>query len=247
MDEERTLVAHLEDLRGVVLSSISVFGFCFVAFLLSIQHTIPLITQGRQLVMLSPLDVVRFYASVAGGLSLGVSAPFIGYRLWRFVRPALTAQESRAALTYIPAMFFSFVLGIAFGFFVVFPFAYRFLTGLGESHFTVMVTTQEYMSFLLMTTLPMGFLFEVPFVLMFLTATGMVTPDKLKAVRKYAYLLFAVVSAIVTPPEFVSQLLVLFPLFALYELGLVLTRWVYRKQQRGEGDMLEGEPVPEGD
>lgn len=171
MDEERTLVAHLEDLRGVVLSSISVFGFCFVAFLLSIQHTIPLITQGRQLVMLSPLDVVRFYASVAGGLSLGVSAPFVGYRLWRFVRPALTAQESRAALTYIPAMFFSFVLGIAFGFFVVFPFAYRFLTGLGESHFTVMVTTQEYMSFLLMTTLPMGFLFEVPFVLMFLTAT----------------------------------------------------------------------------
>lgn len=245
MDEENTLVGHLAELRSAILASVIVFSVCFVFFLLCIQRMIPFVTKGQQLVMLGPLDVIHFYTGIAGSLSLGMSAPFMGYRLWKFVRPALTDQESRTALTYIPAMLFSFGMGILFGFYVVFPFAYHFLTGLGQSHFAMMITTREYLSFLLMITLPMGFLFEVPFVLMFLTSIGVVTPHKLSAIRKYAYLIFAVISAVVTPPDLISQLLVLFPLFMLYELGIVLTRSIYRKQQeQSEEDILDQAAVP---
>ena len=239
MDEKKTLVTHLEELRSVIVSSVIFFALCFVFFLIFVQQTIPFVTKGEKLVMLGPLDVIHFYTGVAGSLSLGVSAPFIGYRLWQFVRPALSEKESATALKYIPTMFFSFVLGTSFGFFVVFPFAYSFLTGIGYSHFAMMITTREYLSFLLMMTLPMGFLFEVPFVLMFLTSAGLVTPQGLKAKRKYAYLSLAVISAAITPPDFLSQLIVLFPLFTLYEIGRFLTRSVYRKRSSEEGMVKE--------
>lgn len=238
MDEENTLVGHLAELRSVILASVIVFSVCFVFFLLCIQRMIPLVTKGQQLVMLGPLDVIHFYTGIAGSLSLGMSAPFIGYRLWKFVRPALTDKECRTALAYIPAMLFSFALGILFGFYIVFPFAYHFLTGLGQANFAMMITTREYLSFLLMITLPMGFLFEVPFVLMFLTSIGVVTPQRLSAIRKYAYLVFAVISAVVTPPDVISQLLVLLPLLTLYELGLILTRSLYRKKQQSPAEDL---------
>ncbi|NEU29570.1 twin-arginine translocase subunit TatC [bacterium LRH843] len=243
MDEEQALVEHLGDLRKAIIFSAVFFILCFVVFLLCIQEVIPIITKEHKLTMLGPLEVIRFYTGIAGSLSIGVSAPFIGFQLWRFIRPALTTNESKHALKYIPAMLISFICGVLFGFYVVFAFSYDFLIGLGTVNFDMMITAQEYFSFLLMTTIPMGFLFEVPFILMFLTAIGVLTPSKLSSIRKYAYIFLAVVSAIITPPDFISQLIVLFPLFILYELGVWLSRFVYRNQQQKEA--VDGSIVPE--
>lgn len=237
MDEEQALVEHLSELRKVILYSFLFFIICFAVFLLFIQQMIPVIAKDQKLTMLGPLDVIRFYTGIAGSLSLGVSAPFIGFLLWRFIRPALTAAESRKALKYIPAMLISFVGGLLFGFYVVFAFAYDFLMKLGTASFDMMITAQSYFSFLLMTTIPIGFLFEVPFVLMFLTAIDVVTPDKLSKLRKYAYIVLGVISAIITPPDFISQLLVLFPLFLLYEIGIGLSKLVFQKKQHEEGSV----------
>ncbi|MFG6115714.1 twin-arginine translocase subunit TatC [Halobacillus sp. MO56] len=229
--EEQTLVEHLSDLRKAVLYSAIFFVVCFVGFLLSVNHVIPLLTDEHKLVMLGPLDVIRFYTGIAASLSLGVSAPFIGYQIWRFVKPALSDKESRTALTFIPGIFFSFLAGIAFGFWVIFPTVYGFLLNIGTTNFSMMITAKEYFSFLLMTTIPIGFLFEIPLVLMFLTAVGVVTPEKLGKVRKYGYLLMAVVSALITPPDIISQLIVLGPLFALYELGVLLSKLMERERK----------------
>ncbi len=234
IDEEQALVEHLGDLRKTIIYSVVFFVICFAVFLLFTKQLIPIITKEQKLAMLGPLDVVRFYTGIAGSLSIGVSAPFVGFQVWQFIRPALTDEESKTALKYIPAMFFSFITGLLFGFYVVFAFAYDFLIGLGTTNFEMMITAQEYISFLLMTTIPMGFLFEVPFILMFLTAIGLVTPAKLSLVRKYAYVILAVVSAVITPPDFISQLIVLFPLFALYEFGVSMSKIVYRNQQRSQ-------------
>lgn len=232
IEEEQALTEHIGELRKVIIYSVILFVTCFCVFLLFTQQMIPILTKEQKLAMLGPLDVIRFYTGIAGSLSIGFSAPFIGFFLWRFIKPALTERESKTALKYIPAMFFSFIGGLLFGFFVVFAFAYQFLVGLGTANFDMMITAQGYFSFLLMTTIPMGFLFEVPFVLMFLTAIGVVSPEKLSSIRKYAYILLAVISAIITPPDFISQLIVLFPLFVLYEIGVWLSRIVYRNQQK---------------
>ncbi|MCJ8009210.1 twin-arginine translocase subunit TatC [Lederbergia wuyishanensis] len=242
MDEEKALTEHLGDLRKVIIYSCIFFIICFAIFIIFIQQMIPLVTKSQKLTMLGPLDVIRFYTGIAGSLSIGVSAPFIGYLIWRFIQPALTVKESKNAIKYIPAMLFSFISGISFGYFVVFPFAYQFLMRLGTANFEMMITTQSYFSFLLMTTIPMGFLFEVPFVLMFLTAIELVTPSHLSGFRKYAYVVMAIVSAIITPPDFVSQLIVLFPLFILYEIGIALSKFVFQNKERKE---IHEERIPQ--
>ncbi|WP_026570215.1 MULTISPECIES: twin-arginine translocase subunit TatC [Sediminibacillus] len=234
--EEQTLVEHISDLRKAIISSVVFFAVCFVAILLSINQVVPLLTDQEKLVMLGPLDVVRFYTGIAGSLSLGFSAPFIGYQIWKFVKPALTEEESKTAITFIPGIFLSFVAGLAFGFFVIFPTVFGFLMNLGTQNFDMMITAKEYFSFMLMTSIPLGFLFEVPLVLMFLTAVGLVTPDKLGKVRKYGYLLMAVVSALITPPDVISQIIVLGPLIALYELGVVLSKVMYKRRLRTEAE-----------
>ncbi|WP_053219509.1 twin-arginine translocase subunit TatC [Virgibacillus senegalensis] len=232
--EEQTLVEHITDLRKAIINSVVFFAVCFIVILLFINQVIPILTDQEKLVMLGPLDVVRFYTGIAGSLSLGFSAPFIGYQIWKFVKPALTEEESKTAITFIPGIFFSFVAGLAFGFFVIFPTVFGFLMNLGTHNFDMMITAREYFSFMLMTSIPLGFLFEVPLVLMFLTAIGLVTPDKLGKVRKYGYLLMAVLSALITPPDVISQIIVLGPLIALYELGVVLSKVMYKRKLRTE-------------
>ncbi|KGA96385.1 Sec-independent protein translocase TatCD [Alkalihalobacillus alcalophilus ATCC 27647 = CGMCC 1.3604] len=233
---QQSIVEHLTDLRKAVLYSAIFFVLCFIGILLYINKVIPFITNDHKLVMLGPLDVIRFYTGIAGSLSLGLSAPFIGYQIWKFAKPALTEQESKTALTFIPSLFISFILGLSFGVLVIFPTVYSFLMGLGVKNFEIMITAKEYFSFLMMTTIPLGFLFEVPLLMMFLTAIGVVTPDKLKEVRKYGYVLMAVVSALITPPDFISQLIVLVPLMLLYEIGVILSKVMYKKRLRAMGN-----------
>lgn len=235
--EEQTLVEHITDLRKAIINSLLFFAVCFVLLLLFINRVIPVLTEGDKLVMLGPLDVVRFYAGIAGSLSLGFSAPFIGYQVWKFVRPALTKKESKTALTFIPWIFISFMAGLSFGFFIIFPTVFGFLMNLGTTNFDMMITAKEYFSFLLMTTIPIGFLFEVPLLLMFLTALGVVTPDKLREIRKYGYIVLALISALITPPDLISQLIVLGPLFGLYELGVMLSNVMYKRKLRAEKEL----------
>lgn len=230
--EEQTLVEHISDLRKAIIYSVIFFVACFILILVSINQVIPILTDREKLVMLGPLDVVRFYTGIAGSLSLGFSAPFIGYQIWKFVRPALTEEESKTAISFIPGIFLSFVAGLAFGFFVIFPTVFGFLMNLGTQNFDMMITAKEYFSFMLMTSIPLGFLFEVPLLLMFLTAVGLVTPKKLGEIRKYGYILMAVLSALITPPDVISQVIVLGPLIALYELGVVLSKVMYKRKIR---------------
>lgn len=237
---ELTLVEHLTDLRKVLIRSLVFFTFCFIVCLVFINQLIPILANDYQLVMLGPLDVIRLYTGIAGSISLGFSLPFIAFQAWLFIRPALNEKEAKVSIMFIPGIICSFAIGLSFGLFIVFPTIYSFLMHLGESNFSMMITAREYFSFLLISTIPFGFLFEVPLLLVFLTNIGVVSPDMLKSVRKYAYVVLAVVSALITPPDFFSQILVLFPLIGLYELGLLLSKMSYRKRLVIEAELNKG-------
>src|SRR5699024_3919277 len=113
IDGNQTVMEHITDLRKAIISSVLFFAACFILFLIFINQVIPLLTEDK-LVMLGPLDVIRFYAGLAGSLSLGFSAPCIGYQVCKSVNPALKEQESKTALYYIPDIFLHFMIGIAF-------------------------------------------------------------------------------------------------------------------------------------
>lgn len=228
--DETSLVEHLTDLRKQIIKSVAVFLFFFLVVLSTINLWFPYITRGNELVVLGPLEVVKFYMSISSALSLGFSLPFIFHFIWQFVKPGLTHIESRFIGLYSPLMLALFIVGISFGYFVVNPLSYQFLINIGEVNFNVMVSASEYIHFLLMTTVPLGILFELPIIAMFLSAIGLLTSEKMKKVRKWSYVILAVVSTLMTPPDFVSDFLVLIPMILLYEISIVVVKKLEHKQ-----------------
>lgn len=217
-------VDHLSDLRKQLIKS----AFVFVGFLIVVFSTInfwfPYVTRGHELIILGPLEVIKFYTSISVTLSLGLSLPFICHFLWQFAKPGLYEKEQKFIGLYSPVMLFLFLFGLSFGYFVVNPMSYKFLVGLGEMNFDVMVSASEYVNFLIMTTVPIGFLFELPIVTLFLSSIGLLTAETMKKVRGWSYIIMAVVSAVITPPDFISQLLILIPMIGLYELSIFIVK-----------------------
>lgn len=219
-----SLVDHLGELRKQLIKSIAVFLLFFILVFSTINLWFPYVTRGHELIVLGPLEVVKFYMSISTALAFGLALPFLCHFLWQFVSPGLNEKESQFLSLYSPVMLLLFTGGISFGYFVVNPISYNFLTSLGAINFNVMVSAQEYASFLLMTTVPLGLLFELPIVAMFLAAIGLLTADSMKKVRRWSYLVLAIVSALITPPDFISQLIVLIPMMLLYESSIYIVR-----------------------
>lgn len=227
---DHSLVAHLSDLRKQLIKSVIVFLIFFVLVLSTIHLWFPYITKGHELIVLGPLEVVKFYMSISTALAFGLSLPFLCHYLWQFISPGLNEKESRFLSLYAPIMFLLFFTGVSFGYFVVNPISYQFLTSIGAIHFNVMVSAQEYIQFLLMTTIPLGLLFELPIVTLFLAAIGVLTAESMKKVRKWSYVTLAIISALITPPDFISQLIVLIPMLILYEVSIYIVRRLERRR-----------------
>ncbi|GEN84412.1 Sec-independent protein translocase protein TatC [Sporosarcina luteola] len=223
------LVEHLTDLRKQLIKSAIVFIAFFIGVFATVNLWFPIVTRGHELIVLGPMEVVVFYMSISTALAFGLSLPFLCHFIWQFVKPGLNPKEQQFLSLYSPVMFCLFLAGLAFGYFVVNPLSYGFLVSLGAMNFKVMVSAQEYAKFLLMTTMPIGLLFELPIVAMFLAAIGVLTADTLRKVRKWSYLILAVVSALITPPDFVSQLIVLVPMILLYEASIFIVLYMERR------------------
>jgi sec-independent protein translocase protein TatC len=223
-DRVETLIDHLGDLRKQLIKSLLVFGVFLIVVFSTLNLWFPYVVKGHDLVILGPLEVIKFYTSISLTLALGLSLPFLCHFLWQFVKPGLKEEESKFIGLYSPAMLLLFILGVGFGYFIVNPLSYQFLVGLGAANFAVMISASEYIHFLIMTTIPLGLLFEMPIVALFLSSIGILTSVSMKKVRKWSYLVLAIVSALITPPDFISQLLVLIPMAALYEASIYIVR-----------------------
>lgn len=225
-----SIVEHVAELRKQIIKGLAVFLLFFIVAFSTINIWFPYVTRGHSLIILGPLEVVKFYMTISTTLAFGLSMPFLVHFLWSFVKPGLKEEESRFLGLYAPVMFVLFLLGIAFGYFVVNPLSYSFLVSLGAANFDVMVSASEYMHFLIMTTVPLGLLFELPIVALFLSSIGVLTAESMKKIRGWSYIVMGVGSAVITPPDFISQLLVLIPMIILYEISIHLVKRIERKQ-----------------
>lgn len=233
-----TLVDHLGELRKQLIKSAFVFLFFLLLVFSTLNFWFPYVVRGHDLVILGPLEIIKFYTSISVTLALGFSLPFLSHFLWQFVKPGLKEEESRFLGLYSPVMLVLFILGIAFGYFILNPLSYQFLVGLGAANFAVMISASEYVHFLIMTTVPLGLLFEMPIVALFLSSIGILSSVSMKKVRKWSYLVLAVVSALITPPDFISQLLVLIPMALLYEASIYLVKKMETKKANIESSAV---------
>ena len=166
---------------------------------------------------------------------LVIACPYIFYEFWRFVRPALYAGERKIARSAVLGMSFLFFLGVLFGYFVICPFSVNFLINyqvseLAENNIKLM----SYVSTVANIVLAAGVMFELPVLIFFLSKIGILTPEFLKKYRRHAIIVILIVAAVITPPDVFSQTLVSLPLILLYELGIIISKRVRKKQEMKE-------------
>ncbi|MBN8193365.1 twin-arginine translocase subunit TatC [Bacillus sp. NTK074B] len=231
-DRNQQVIGHLEELRSRAIKTVLAFiGFLIVG--LSFMKPIYgwLIRDiDMKLAILGPSDILWVYLMIASVFSVAATIPVAAYQIWRFVSPALSAAERKVTLRFIPALFFLFIFGIGFGYFLLFPIVLNFLTTLSADQFETMFTAEKYFRFMLHLTLPFGLLFEMPLVIVFLTVLGILNPSKLKKSRRIAYFLLVVISVVITPPDFLSDVLVILPLLLLYEISITCSTMAYKKK-----------------
>ncbi|WP_028783677.1 twin-arginine translocase subunit TatC [Thalassobacillus devorans] len=230
--KNQQLIGHLEELRNrLIITIVSFIGFLIGGFIF-VKPIYEWVIRGLDtpLAVLGPSEILWVYLMLAAVISMAATIPVAAFQIWRFVAPALSREERKVTLRFIPAMFFLFIIGLAFGYFLLFPLVLGFLTSLSEGQFEMMFTADKYFRFMLNMTVPFGLLFEMPLVVLFLTRLGILNPLRLRKARKFAYFVMVVVSVLITPPDFLSDVLVILPLLTLYEISISLSSFVYKKR-----------------
>jgi sec-independent protein translocase protein TatC len=165
-------------------------------------------------------------------VGLILAFPYLIFELWRFISPALYPKEkshARGAVFFISLLF---MLGVLFGYYVIIPLSVHFLGNYSVSaQVTNQINLNSYISTVSSITLATGVIFELPVLIYFLTKIGLVTPAFLKKYRRHALVIVLALSAIITPPDIFSQILVAFPLMFLYEIGIIISRRILSKEK----------------
>jgi sec-independent protein translocase protein TatC len=240
-DKELNLVDHLGELRKRLIITVGFFLVFFIVGFIYVKDIYKWFVRDLdvKLIALGPSDIIWVYMMLATVFAVAITIPVAALQIWLFVKPALKPLERKISLSYIPALFVLFLVGLAFGYLVILPSILDFLVTLGEDMMATNFTAEKYFKFIFSMTIPFGILFELPAVVMFLTSIGIINPYVLKKVRKYAYFALVIVAAVITPPDLMSEIMVAIPLFLLYEISLSLSRVVYKRKLKKEQKWAE--------
>lgn len=233
---EKPFLEHIRELRKrllICVVSILVLAFIFLAALgdrLMLLVTAPVNALGIQFVYVGLAEALTSQMKVALIAAIIVAAPILLWQVWKFVQPGLFPREQKDVLLFGSISLLLFIAGILFGYAIVFLAAITFFVSVGQNFATPMLSIDSYVNFLLGFVVPFGVAFQLPVALYFLAKAGVVNGEMLVSGRRYAILLIAIVSAILTPPDVLSQLLMAGPLIVLYEAGVRVVRYTEKKR-----------------
>ena len=231
---EQSFLSHLVELRTrIVRASIAIivifipmtffmqqiFEFLSRPMLAALPTGAKLIATGVITPFMVPLKVTLFAAFL-------IALPYVLWQAWAFVAPGLYRHEKRLAAPLIASSVLMFFAGMSYCYFVVFGFVFKFIAGFAPASVSVSPDIEAYFSFVMGLFIAFGLTFEVPIVVVLLVRFGIASIDKLKKARPYVVVGAFIVAAIFTPPDVLSQLLLAIPLCILYELGIIIARFV---------------------
>jgi sec-independent protein translocase protein TatC len=179
----------------------------------------------------------QFSAHIWTSITAGfiISFPYVIYQFWAFIAPGLQSNEKKSARGFIFVTSFLFFLGVLFGYYVITPLSVNFL-----GSYTVSTEVfndfdlSSYIGLVRASVLASGLIFELPVIMYFLTKVGLVTPEFLRKNRKYSLVFILIISALITPPDIASQVIVAIPVLVLYEVSILISKLVLRKQRKQE-------------
>ncbi len=253
---EMPLLEHLEELRRRLLRCFIAIGIGFLACYSFAEQMFKILME--PLVKVLPANSTLIYTSVAEGFityvkvalvgGFFVASPYLFFQVWRFIAPGLYREER---ILVIPVAFFSaffFVAGALFGYFVVFPYGFEFFMSFGDQNIVPMPAMSDYFSFTITLLFAFGVVFELPVFIFFLARLGLVTAKSLRKFQRYAILLAFIVSAIITPPDVISQCMMAAPLMVLYEIGIWVAYFFGKKKKEpiiDDDDEDDSDPTPD--
>ena len=242
MSTDMPFLDHLEELRSRLLKVVIAVAIAVgIAFVLVIRFNLITLLErpilpylnGRTLIFTHPGDSFSIVMQVSLGVGLALAGPVVLYQIWAFLSPALYKHEKKVVIPLLIGATGLFLLGAAMAFFFVLPFALKFLMEFQTAALEPMITARDYFDFATSLALSMGAVFELPILLVGLTALGIVTPMTLRKFRRHALIACFAGAAIITPGDLITTTVMLMvPLYGLYEVSIVASALVYRRNQR---------------
>ncbi len=241
-DDQKPLMGHLEELRKRLVASAIAVAVCFaVTYTFSDKLfeilAYPLkvnLPKGDHLIYTNLPEMFFVYIKVSLVAAIMAGAPFIFYQGWMFVAPGLNKREKKYLFPFVMSSSLLFIGGALFGYFVVFPFGFRFFLGFSNDYIQALPSVKQYFSFSLKLLLGFGLVFELPVVAFFLSRLGLISVDLMRRQRKYAVLFIFIVAAILTPPDVITQFMMAGPLLVLYELSVIIVKLAEKKKAQAE-------------
>ncbi|MDE1180652.1 twin-arginine translocase subunit TatC [Paraburkholderia sp.] len=236
---EETFISHLVELRDRIIRA----GIAVIVVFVSLVYWAPDIFRllARPLMANLPKDGKMIVTDVTGSffvpmkvtmlVAFVIALPIVLYQIWAFVAPGLYQHEKKLVVPLVGSSYVLFLCGMAFAYFVVFPTIFRVMAHYNAPLGAEMTTDiDNYLSFVLTMFLAFGVTFEVPIVVVLLVRMNILTVKKLREIRPYVIVGAFVISAVVTPPDVFSQLILAVPLIVLYEAGIIAARLIVGKQ-----------------
>jgi sec-independent protein translocase protein TatC len=252
---EMPFLDHLEELRWRIVKSLVALMVAFgITFWLCTSSGVDVLNiviepvkpylHGKALIYTHPIDPFTLMIQVAGGLGIVLASPVIVFQIWAFLSPALTPRERRVIIPVLIGAALLFLAGVAMSVFIFVPVTMGLIQGIKTSALEPMLSASDYFGFLFSVSLAFGAMFELPILILLLTALGIITPKFLTKYRRHAIVATLVICEIITPGDLIISTLMLWvPVYGLYELSIVVSWFVYRsrlKRQR-EADLVGAE------
>ena len=237
-----TVIEHLAELRKRIIIALAALTVGVVVAFLQQERVFtllkrPLLSSGvqAQLITLSPSEPFMTVLKVSIYAGFLLALPIILWQFWAYIMPALYEQERKMVLPYVLVTAGLFLGGVVFAYYLVLPVGLKFLVGYGGEIFLQQLRAGEYVSFVSLFLLAFGVTFELPIVLLLLSSLGLIDSRMLRKQRRVAVVVIAAVAMVLTPSaDPVSMLLMMGPLYLLYEFGIMLTRASERRRARRE-------------
>jgi sec-independent protein translocase protein TatC len=244
MSNQETFISHLVELRDRLLRAVLAVGIVFVALFIwpgsgpiydvlaaPLMHALP---QGTTMIATGVVTPFLVPVKVTALVAFMIVLPYLLYQAWAFVAPGLYDHEKKLALPTVVGSTFLFLLGVAFCYFFVFGKVFAFIHEFAPKSITVAPDIEAYFGFVITMFLAFGIAFQIPIVVVVLARLGLVSIEKLRDARPYVVVGAFVISAIVTPPDVLSQFMLAVPMCLLYEIGLFFARLAARKKAEAE-------------
>jgi sec-independent protein translocase protein TatC len=241
---EDTFISHLVELRDRLLRAIIAIAIVFIVLFpwaselydILAAPMLRALPEGSKMIATGVVTPFLIPVKVAMMVAFMVALPYVLYQAWAFVAPGLYVHEKRMIVPLVFASTLLFLAGMAFCYFFVFRTVFTFIYGIAPKSISVAPDIENYLNFVLTMFLSFGVAFEVPIVVVVLVRMGVLTIEQLKEARPYFIVGAFVIAAIVTPPDVVSQLMLAFPMWFLYEAGIIAARLFRVRTRTGEDD-----------